>query len=86
MNVPVGRVEFERRVRAWVGQDAAVNQRKLRSYLTRHWPGDNAVFDECELDVLCECLWTCAQSKSRLWSEEGLDEFLIELRNINESS
>jgi hypothetical protein len=80
MNVPVKRARFESRMRAWVEEDEEANLEKLRTYLEKNWPEKSAGFAEAELDLMCECLWTLAHSKSRLWAEEGLDELMKEIR------
>ena len=82
MNVPVVRGDFELRVRSWVDEDAERNLARLEKYLSAHWPDDNASFEGCDLDFLNECLWTLAQSRSRLWAAEGLDEMLKEIREF----
>jgi hypothetical protein len=80
MNVPVIRTRFESRVRAWVEEDPELNLEKLRAYLERNWPEKSAAFECAELDLMCECLWTLAHSKSRLWAEEGMDELMKDIR------
>ena len=86
MNVPVQRVEFESRVRAWVDQDHDRNLQKLRAYLTANWPDASLSFETCDLDLLNECLWTWAQTQARLWADEAFDELMIEIRKTTDDN
>ena len=80
MNVPVKRREFESRVRAWVDTDPERNLLKLRAYLFNNWPDDSLSFENCDLDLLTECLWTYAQSQAKLWAAEAFDELMAAIR------
>ena len=78
MNNPVSRDEFERRIRAWIGKSPEANTPRLRAYLECRREDPAISFADCDLDLLNECLWTYAHSRSRLWSPEGLDELMEE--------
>ncbi len=83
MTNPVLREEFERRVRAWVEEDTEANQSKLRGYLERRRDDPAISFRDCDLDMMNEWLWNYAQSRSKLWAPEGLDELITELRKAD---